>query len=118
MAGSSAFRVHLAAVPRDNGSDDEEPETGAFDPRRHRAGDAVEALEHPLQRRVQRTERLREVDLLLRRERLAEDINGPPSACLADDVTGGAEFSAQSSQRGFDIAGAGKARLERLQSCP
>src|SRR5437762_2645190 len=45
---SAALRVDFSAVPRDDGADDEEPQPGALDARRDRAGNAVEAFEDPL----------------------------------------------------------------------
>ena len=48
-AGPVALGEDLAAVARDDGADDEEAEAGALDARRHRARDAVEALEDLLQ---------------------------------------------------------------------
>src|SRR5262245_66440280 len=44
-----ALGESLAAVFADDGADDEESQTRAFDPRRDPAGGAVETFEYPLQ---------------------------------------------------------------------
>ena len=56
-AGPVALGEHLAAVARDHRADDEQAQAGAFDARRDRAGNPVEALEDPLAARSPRCRR-------------------------------------------------------------